>query len=139
MFVSLLVFMLLTLMTKAYDYDGSYYPGLPDVEQHMWYKDAYSFLYCDDGANYPYGVPGNNASPYNQNMDNGTPKYWLGDASRLYLIGSYENSANSYARAINLDPSSSMGWLNLGNSPYFLGRFQASLNAYNAVLRLDPN
>jgi len=95
----------------------------------MWYRDAYSFMYCDDGANYPYVVPGNNASTYNQIMGNGTPKYWLDDANRLYLIGSYENSANSYARAVNLDPSSSMGRLNLGDSLYFLGRYQASLNA----------
>jgi tetratricopeptide (TPR) repeat protein len=127
-------------MFGMWDYYGSCYPKLtPEVEEYMWYMDAYYFLHSDDdGYFYPDVLATYNLPAYNQNIGSGTAKYWLDDANRLYLVGSYEKAAESYARAVNLDPSLSQCWLNLGNSLYFLGRYQASLNAYDAVLRLDP-
>jgi tetratricopeptide (TPR) repeat protein len=75
---------------------------------------------------------------YNQSVGNGNATYWLNEANVSYLTGSYEHAAESYAKAVNLDPSLSEGWLNLGNSLYFLGRYQASLNAYDTSLKLEP-
>jgi tetratricopeptide (TPR) repeat protein len=143
--LTLILFLMVTVSTFTtclgmWDYYGSCYPKLtPEVEEYMWYRDAYYFLYSDDdGYFYPDVLPTYNLPAYNQNIGSGTAKYWLDDANRLYLVGSYEKAAESYARAVNLDPSLSQCWLNLGNSLYFLGRYQASLNAYGAVLRLDP-
>ena len=62
----------------------------------------------------------------------------LNDANVLYLNGSYQQAAESYAKAVNIDPSLSEGWLNLGNSLYFLGRYQESLDAYVALLNQEP-
>ena len=85
-----------------------------------------------------YGTPSNNTSAYNQSIGNGNSTYWLKEANVSYLTGSYEQAAESYAKAVNIDPSLSAGWLNLGNSLYFLGKYQASLNAYNILLNLEP-
>jgi len=63
----------------------------------------------------------------------------LGEANVFYLTGSYEQAAESYAKAVNIDPALSEGWLNLGNSLYFLGRYQASLDAYIALLNREPD
>jgi len=154
--LSLLVILALTFMfmepgwitslgSCGYDYYSPYYypPSQADIEQHMWNIDAYRFLYCDDEGYYPYGVSGYNqlshsAPAYNQSIGNGNATYWLNEANVSYLTGSYEQAAESYAEAMNLDPSISLGWLNLGNSLYFLGKYQASLNAYNTLLNLEP-
>lgn len=124
---SILFFMVavsaLSTSLGSWDWYGSGYHKLtPEIEEYMWYMDAYYFLHSDD----------------NEYFYSNTARYWLDDANRLYLVGSYEKAAESYARAVNLDPSLLEGWLNLGNSLYFLGRYQASLNAYNAILRLEP-
>jgi len=79
-----------------------------------------------------------NAPAYNQNTGNDSATYWLNEANVSYLTGSYEQAAESYAKAVNLDPSLSEGWLNLGNSLYFLGKYQASLNAYGTLLKFEP-
>jgi len=125
-----------------------YPPSQADFEQHMWGIQAYRFLNYDDEGYDPYGVPAynaptystpaNNTPAYNQSVGNGNAIYWLNEANVSYLTGSYEQAAESYAKAVNLDPSLSKGWLNLGNSLYYLGRYQASLNAYNALLKLEP-
>ena len=130
----------LTTCLGMWDCYGSYYPKLtPEMEEYMWYRDAYYFLHSDDdGYFYPNVMPTYNVPAYNQNIGSSTARYWLDDANRLYLVGSYDKAAESYARAVNLDPSLLDGWLNLGNSLYFLSRYQASLNAYDAVLRLEP-
>ena len=110
----------------------------------MWYAEAYNFLYGNDECYYaPYSAPeynhtSYNVPTYNQNTVGQNATNWLNEANIFYLTGSYQKAAESYAKAVNLDPSLSQGWLNLGNTLYFLGRYQASLNAYDAVLRLDP-
>ena len=83
-----------------------------------------------------YSAPSNNAPANNQSM--GSASYWLNEANVSYLTGSYEQAAESYAKAVNLDPFLKSGWLNLGNSLLFSGKYQASLNAYNALLSLEP-
>ena len=104
-----------------------------------WRSDIYYFMNYDNCDNVNSVCGANNGThPLNRTIGNSTADYWLHDANRLYLVGSYEKAAESYARAVNLDPSLSQCWLNLGNSLYFLGRYQASLNAYDAVLKLDP-
>jgi tetratricopeptide (TPR) repeat protein len=124
----------------VWDYYGLDHPKLtPEMEQRMWYWDAYSFLHSDDDFHfYPNVKPIYYAPTYSENINYGSPRYWLDDANKLYLIGSYEEAAKSYAKAVNIDPSLLDGWLNLGNSLYFLGRYQASLNAYETVLQQDP-
>ncbi len=114
------------------------------VEEHMWYAEAYNFLYGNDECYYaPYSAPAYNPTSYNvptysQNMSNEYATYWLNEANIFYLTGFYQKAAESYANAVNLDPCLSKGWLNLGNCLYFLGKYQASLNAYNALLNLEP-
>lgn len=104
-----------------------------------WRSDAYYFMNYDncDNVNSVCGA-NNETHPLNRTIGNSTAHYWLNDANRLYLTGSYEKAAESYAKAVNLDPSLTVGWLNLGNSLYFLGSYQASLNVYNAALKLEP-
>ena len=142
------------------DYYGSYYPSTPDMQEGMFYADAYNFLYGDDecyyspyGGTHVYNTPAYNAAAYNIPVNNkpanNAPTYslntvgenatdWLNEANVFYLTGSYQQAAESYSKAVNLDPSLSKGWLNLGNSLYYLGKYQASLNAYNALLNLEP-
>ena len=84
------------------------------------------------------GASASNAPAYDQNTGNNSAVYWLNEGNVSYLAGSYEQAAQSYAKALNLDPSLSEGWLNLGNSLYYLGKYQASLNAYDALLKLEP-
>jgi tetratricopeptide (TPR) repeat protein len=132
----------------GYDWPYCYPPSQADYEQHMWDIQTYHFLNYDDEGYYPYGVHANNAPTYstptintpinNQSFSNGNATYWLNEANVSYLTGSYEQAAQSYANAVNLDSSLSEGWLNLGNSLYYLGKYQASLNAYNALLKLEP-
>ena len=85
-----------------------------------------------------YSTPSNNTPTNNQSIGNGNSAYWLSEANVSYLTGSYEQAAESYAKAVNIDPSLSVGWFNLGNSLYFLGKYQASLDAYNTLLNLEP-
>jgi tetratricopeptide (TPR) repeat protein len=104
-----------------------------------WRSDSYYFLNYDNCDNVNSVCGANNGThPFNHPIGNGTADYWLSDANRLYLTGSYEQAAESYAKAVNLDPSLSEGWLNLGNALYYQGKYQASLNAYNALLNLEP-
>jgi tetratricopeptide (TPR) repeat protein len=71
------------------------------------------------------------------NSTNDAAYYWLNDANKLYLKGSYEQATTSYAKALELDPSFSDGWLNMGNALSFLHRYQEALDAYDSVLELD--
>ena len=144
-----------------YDYYGSYYPSTPDIQEGMFYADAYNFLYGDNECYYgPYGgthvyntpeynaaasynIPANNTRAYNaptysQNTASENATNLLNEANVFYLTGSYQQAAESYSKSVNLDPSLSKGWLNLGNSLYYLGKYQASLNAYDALLKLEP-
>jgi tetratricopeptide (TPR) repeat protein len=134
----------------GYGYNSPYYypPSQADIEQHMWDIEAYNFLNYDEEGYYPYGVPAYNAPTYNtlthntlaynQSIGNGSATYYLNIANVSYLTGSYEQAAEPYAKAVNLDPSLKNGWLNLGNSLYYLRKYQASLNAYNTLLNLEP-
>jgi tetratricopeptide (TPR) repeat protein len=104
-----------------------------------WRSDIYQFLNYDNCNNVNSVCGANNPnSVSNQTIGNGTINYLLASANKLYLAGSYEQAAESYAKAVNTDPSLSEGWLNLGNSLYFLGKYQASLNAYDTLLNREP-
>ena len=104
-----------------------------------WRSDIYYFMNYDNCDNVNSVCEANNVThPLNGTIGNSTADYWLNDANRLYLTGSYEQAAKSYAKAVNLDPSLLAGWLNLGNSLYYMSKYQASLNAYNALLKLEP-
>jgi tetratricopeptide (TPR) repeat protein len=143
------------------DYYGSYYPSTPDMQEGMFYADAYNFLYGSDECYYgPYGgthvynmpaynpgtsynipaynKPAYSMPTYSQNTDSENATNWLNDANVFYLTGSYQQAAESYAKAVNIDPSLSKGWLNMGNALYYLGKYHASLNAYEALLKLEP-
>ena len=144
--LALLVFMALILVFTyptlvagqgCYPYNSSLPSSclaIPYLEQHLWKTDASYFLNDYD----PYGVPAYSAPSHNAPANNQSASYWLNEANVSYLTGSYEQAAESYAKAVNIDPSLKSGWLNLGNSLYFLGRYQASLNAYNSLLNLEP-
>ena len=104
------------------------------IEERMWYADAYNFLYGDEYYQpYYFGIPA-----YSQASSTGNAIYWLNYANDLYLAGSYEKATESYLKAVRLDSSLTEGWLNMANSLYFLNRYQESLDAYNAVLKLEP-
>jgi tetratricopeptide (TPR) repeat protein len=124
-------------------------------EERLWYDDIYNFLYCDcSSPQYPYyydinAQPNNYSAPaqpdnydllasYQATSNNDTANFWLNEADKLYLAGSYEDAVASYAKAVKLNPSLSMGWLNMGNAFYLMNRYQESLDAYNAALKLEP-
>jgi len=121
-------------------------------QQRVWYADIYNFLYgnCEcylaqHGAYYPpyageiYCTPTNNEPTSGLSTISESATKMLDEANVFYLTGSYEQAAESYAKAVNIDPALSEGWLNLGNSLYFLGRYQASLDAYIALLNREPD
>jgi tetratricopeptide (TPR) repeat protein len=136
------------LSGKCYFPDGGYCnlgafyngtcPSQVSIEQAMWEAEAYAWLHSDN----TYSSP---VSPYNYGTPAsyvvvgiyGTAAYWLNQANKLYLAGSYEQAATMYGRALNLSPSLYGAWLNLGNALYFLGRYNESLNAYDSVIRLN--
>jgi tetratricopeptide (TPR) repeat protein len=110
------------------------HPTKAEIQEFMWYADAYNFLHGDEYYQpYYFGIPA-----YSQPPSAGNANYWLNEANGLYLAGSYEKASESYLEAVRLDPSLREGWLNMANSLYFLGRYQESLDAYNAVLKLEP-
>jgi tetratricopeptide (TPR) repeat protein len=134
---------------KCYFPDGGYCdiwafyngtcPSKASKEQAMWEAEAYAWLYSDNSyytpySTYNYGTP----VSYVAVGGYGTATYWLNEANRLYLTGSYEQAAAMYTRAVNLNPSLLAAWLNLGNALYFLGKYNESLNAYESVMRLNP-
>ena len=159
-----LIFLIPSWVTAQgiYDYYGScYYPSTPDIQEAMFYADAYNFLYGNDESYYapyggyyaPYGVhaynaaaynnptynkPSNNIPTYSLNAVGENATYWLNEGNVSYLTGYYEQAAMSYANAVGLDPSLSEGWLNLGNSLHYLGKYRASVNAYGTLLKLEP-
>ncbi|NPV63187.1 MAG: tetratricopeptide repeat protein [Methanotrichaceae archaeon] len=127
------------------------HPTEAEIQQFQWMKEAFCFLYSDDcycGAAAPYYLgPGGRtfvggtsavtfASPQYPAAD--TAEYWLNQANELYLAGSYEKAAESYANAVEIDPYLLDGWLNMGNALFFSGRYEGALNAYNSALSLDP-
>jgi tetratricopeptide (TPR) repeat protein len=135
------------------DCDDWYHLGLAGAEQNNWYNEIFCFMnYCGDGAQqilvpYNYGIP-TSSQPLNyyraftpdQPADydaNGSAYYWLNDANRLYLKGSFEQAVASYAKALKLDASLSDGWLGMGNALSLLHRYQEALDAYDSVLKLD--
>lgn len=129
------------------NYYGSHHQSLrSEWEQRMWYADIYNFLYGNcEFHNYPsyYGEANNpaanNAPAYSVNTADENATKLLDEANVFYLTGSYQQAAETYAKAVNINPALSEGWLNLGNSLYFLGRYQASLDAYIALLNREPN
>jgi tetratricopeptide (TPR) repeat protein len=110
------------------------------IQQHMWDKEIYNFLYSDEC--YRTFTPHEDMMPApvpasNKTLD-GAASYWLDNGNRLYLGGSYEEAESSYAEAVKLDPTLLQGWINMGNALFFMGRYQESLDAYNAVLEQAP-
>ena len=120
-------------------------PSQATKEQALWEAEAYAFLHSDN-AYYPPGSPylGPSIAPYYGAPMSyasvgsySTANYWLSEADKLYLTGSYEQAAAMYNRALDLNPSLLAGWLNLGNALYFLGKHNESLDAYNSAIRLN--
>jgi tetratricopeptide (TPR) repeat protein len=99
-------------------------------------KEAFNFLYCDCCYQGPW--PYYNQEPASNVNTNGTSDHWLNEGNRLYLAGSYEQAAASYAEAVKLNPDLSEARLNMGNAFYFLGRYQESLASYDALLGQEP-
>jgi tetratricopeptide (TPR) repeat protein len=101
-------------------------------------KEAACFLYSDDccyaaGAVAPFGF----ITP----EGNDTAVYYLNEADRLYLAGSYKQAAELYRKAVGIDPADpaiQKGWLNLGNALFFMRRYKESLDAYDSALSIDP-
>ena len=86
--------------------------------------EIYQFLNYDNCNNADSVCGANNPkSVSNQTIGNSTTNYLLESANQLYSKGSYEQAAESYANAVNLDPSLSEGLAKLGNSLYHLGKF----------------
>jgi tetratricopeptide (TPR) repeat protein len=124
---------------------------ISEWQQRLWYADIYNFLYGDCGCYYashgvynPYPgetavAPATSASTDSSNSAGANATSLMDKANVFYLTGSYEQAAELYAKAVNIDPTLSKGWLNLGNSLYFLGRYQASLDAYEALLSREPD
>ena len=123
--------------TQAYYFLNDYDPYSGSVGQLRYSTPAHNMAVPTYMAAYST-PPSYNTPAYHQSTGNGSAIFWLNEANVSYLAGSYQQAAESYARAVDLDSSLSQGWLNLGNSLYFLGRYQASLNAYDAVLGSDP-
>lgn len=109
-------------------------PGRAYYEQALWNAEIYSFLYGDDYNHYPSTYISNPAPASGYQ----TARYWLNDANKLYLGGSYGQAVELYYRAVNLDPSLFEAWLNLGSSLYLTGRYQESLAAYDSAIKLQP-
>ncbi len=134
-------------------------------QQHIWNAEAFYFIYGDCFYEnyfspgyyfgYPYyHVPADYGPAYyrsthrsaasdassgsNGTSGGGSADYWLKRADEMYLTGSYELAALSYARAVQLNPFLLDGWINMGNALYFLGMYEASLNSYDAALKLEP-
>jgi tetratricopeptide (TPR) repeat protein len=141
----------ITAQGTDYYYGSNYYPLTSNWEQRLWYAEAFNFLdnnceYCSTpySSHHPpyagnaYGTSANSQPTYKSSNVDQNAISLLNDANVLYLNGSYQQAAGSYAKAVNIDPSLSEGWLNLGNSLYFLGRYQESLNAYVALLNQEP-
>lgn len=124
---------------------------ISEWQQRLWYADIYNFLYGDCECYYashgvidPYAgsTPAasvDNARTNSVKTSGEDAASLMDEANVFYLTGSYEQAAESYAKAVNIDPTLSKGWLNLGNSLYFLGRYQASLDAYEALLNREPD
>lgn len=135
-----------------------------DEQQCIWNGEAFHFLYghhyYEDyfGPSYYFGypyrapanygpaysrsthhnAPRNNASGFNGSVVDNYASAWLSRADQLYIAGSYDQAAVSYARAVQLNPFLLEGWINMGNSLYFLGKYEDALSSYDAALRMEP-
>jgi tetratricopeptide (TPR) repeat protein len=135
-----------------------------DEQQCIWNGEAFRFLY----GNYYYGdyfepwyyfdypyygavnygpayyrsaysnAASNSSSGSNGSAVDNYASTWLRRADGLYISGSYEQAAYSYARAVQLNPFLLEGWINMGNSLYLLGKYEDALSAYDAALRMEP-
>jgi len=141
----------------ACNYDGWCHLS-PDEEQCIWNAEAFHFIYGHQwygdyfepwNYGYPYYGPasygpayynaaGNNLARSNGSIVDNYANYWLENADELYIAGSYDQAAASYARAVQLNPFLLEGWINMGNALYFLGKYEDSLSAYDAALGLEP-
>lgn len=135
-----------------------------DEQQCIWNTEAFHFIYGHwfDGGyfgpwyyfDYPYHTTANygpayersaryNAARNGSSGSNGSivynyANYWLKNADQMYITGSYDKAALSYARAVQLNPFLLDGWINMGNALYFLGKYEEALSAYDAALGLEP-
>jgi hypothetical protein len=125
-------------------YNGDDFPFQSESEQGAWRAEIYQFLNCDNcdgcGPAQMSSQPGITAGNIAQNKTagNNTSNYWLLNANKFYLAGSYDQAIASYSRALALNSSLTEGRINMANSLYFLGRYQESLDAFNAVMASDP-
>jgi tetratricopeptide (TPR) repeat protein len=136
-----IVFMESALFSSSgmYDCYCSGHPIRTDIQERMWYMEAYNFLYgdyCYGPNDYDYHSDG--IQYLSQTPNSSSANFWFNEANKLYLSGSYEKAVESYSIALNLDPSRFEGWLNMANALYFLNRFQESLTSYDIALKLEP-
>lgn len=111
-------------------------PNEQRIEQSLWNREVYEFLYSDDCFQSLNSI--HSGILASDRPANGTANYWLNRGNSSYLAGSYEQAEESYAQALKLDPSLLEGWNNRGNALFFLGRYQESLDAYNSALGIAP-
>lgn len=129
----------------------TWYPTEAEKQQFLWMKEAACFLYSDDccyatvaphyvstTAGLSASISASTSASVLQPFGNDTAEYYLNKANEFYLTGSYEQAAELYAKAVEIDPSLQNGWLNMGNALFFMRRYEESLNAYNSVLNLNP-
>lgn len=110
-------------------------PTIAEIQQRIWMKEAVCFLYSDDCC---YGTVMVAPHYLGTSAGNDTAEYYLSEADRFYLAGSYDQAAELYRKVLEIDPSLQNGWLNMGNALFFMRRYEESLNAYNSVLNLNP-
>ena len=104
--VPALMFMESVMISGVRCDDWPSYPIQADSDEGGWRAEIYQFLNYDN-CNDVNSVCGanNHTSVSNQTMGNGTTNYLLASANKLYLAGSYEQAAESYAKAVDSDPS----------------------------------
>ncbi len=81
-----------------------------------------------------------------------TAEYWLNTGQELFANGSYEEAAQAYDKAIQIEPKNASAWLNKGyaldslaltygvNDPLnFTNTLQDAVGAYDKAIEIDPN
>lgn len=67
-----------------------------------------------------------------------TAGYWLKEGHELYTNDSFEQAAQAYDKAIQIDPKNASAWLGKGDSLKVINKNDEALVALNKTLDLDP-
>ena len=73
-----------------------------------------------------------------QDRMGGSPDYWLALGTTYAKEGRFQKAADSFTKALSLDPGRSAAANNLGNSLFMMSRFEEAVTAYRKALALDP-